>query len=61
MSEVADFNSISGKGVTGVVDRVNVAFGNKKLMDQFNINSPEDAENRIKEDKNWVKRYLIFR
>ncbi|HQW70472.1 MAG: copper-translocating P-type ATPase [Saprospiraceae bacterium] len=55
LSEVADFNSISGKGVTGVVDRVNVAFGNKKLMDQFNINSPEDAENRIKEEQKLGK------
>ncbi len=53
--EVSDFNSISGKGVTGVIDQVNVAFGNKKLMEQFNIDSPEEVENKIIEEQKLGK------
>jgi len=55
LTEVSDFNSVSGKGVTGVVSQTKVAFGNKKLMEQFNINSDEAIENKIIEEQKLGK------
>ncbi len=41
LSPVDDFQSVTGKGVTGKVDGHNVALGNLKLLESFNI----DADN----------------
>lgn len=47
LSEVKDFEAISGKGVIGTVASKKVALGNKKLMEQVNASVSEDIENKI--------------
>ena len=37
LSKLADFNAITGKGVTGSVDGQTLLFGNKALMDKYNV------------------------
>jgi len=37
LSKVADFSAITGKGVTGSVDGQTLLFGNKALMDKYNV------------------------
>lgn len=37
IQRVDDFNSITGKGVTGKVAELNVAIGNVKLLEEFNL------------------------
>ena len=45
--EVNDFESISGKGVTGTVTNKKVALGNKKLMEQVSATVSAELENQI--------------
>ncbi|MCW2120565.1 heavy metal translocating P-type ATPase [Flavobacterium sp. 7A] len=47
LTEVNDFNSITGKGVVGTVAGKKVALGNKKLMDQVNAQVDVKLENQI--------------
>ncbi|MBH0027578.1 copper-translocating P-type ATPase [Pseudoalteromonas sp. SWN29] len=42
LSKVTDFDAITGKGVTGIVDGQTLLFGNKALMDKYNV-SVDDA------------------
>jgi Cu+-exporting ATPase len=52
LSTTTDFDSITGKGVSGVVDGRNVLLGNRKLLDDFSVNPGEmadQAENMRKE------------
>jgi len=42
LSKVTDFDAITGKGVTGSVDGQTLLFGNKALMDKYNV-SVDDA------------------
>jgi heavy metal translocating P-type ATPase len=35
--KIDDFNSITGKGITGKVDGLQVAIGNKKLLEEFSL------------------------
>jgi len=44
LAAVADFASVTGKGVTGVVDGRRVALGNRALMDDLGIDAAVDAE-----------------
>jgi Cu+-exporting ATPase len=37
LSQLSDFQSVTGKGVTGVVDKRRVALGNKALFEQMDI------------------------
>ena len=39
-AEVAEFQSITGKGVTGCIDGIKVALGNRKLLETLGINAP---------------------
>ncbi|WP_411743697.1 heavy metal translocating P-type ATPase [Reinekea sp.] len=39
LSSVSEFMALSGKGVTGIVDGQKLAFGNQKLMDEFNLDN----------------------
>lgn len=39
ISEAADFQSITGKGVVGTVDKRRLALGNSKLLDQLHIDA----------------------
>ena len=45
--KVADFEAVSGKGVTGTVADKKVALGNKKLMEQMRASVSDDLENQI--------------
>jgi Cu+-exporting ATPase len=45
--EVKDFESVTGKGVTGTVENKKVALGNKKLMEAVNAEVSEEIENKI--------------
>jgi Cu2+-exporting ATPase len=47
LTEVNDFNSITGKGVLGTVAGKKVALGNKKLMDQVNAQIDAKLEDAI--------------
>lgn len=40
-----DFNSVTGKGVAGVIDKQQVAIGNQKLLDDLNVDA-KDALSR---------------
>ncbi|WP_339916891.1 heavy metal translocating P-type ATPase [Yeosuana marina] len=42
--KVADFNSVTGKGVTGIVDSKAVALGNKKMMDEVKASMSDQLE-----------------
>jgi len=43
LSDVKDFWSVTGKGVTGVVDGKKVAFGNLKLLEQLGVDAGDLA------------------
>lgn len=47
LSTVSDFESVTGKGVTGTVDGKTVAVGNRKLMQQLNIVVKSDLDEKI--------------
>ncbi|OCB74406.1 heavy metal translocating P-type ATPase [Flavobacterium crassostreae] len=47
LTDVADFEAVSGKGVTGTVANKKVALGNKKLMQQVHALVSEDIEQKI--------------
>ena len=47
LTEVKDFEAISGKGVIGTVANKKVALGNKKLMEQVKATIADDIENKI--------------
>lgn len=47
LSDVKDFESVTGKGVTGVIGNQEIALGNKKLMEQIKVTVEADLENRI--------------
>ncbi|NRT11765.1 heavy metal translocating P-type ATPase [Flavobacterium sp. 14A] len=47
LTEVNDFDSITGKGVLGTVAGKKVALGNKKLMDQVNAQIDAELEDAI--------------
>ena len=47
LTEVKDFEAISGKGVIGTVANKKVALGNKKLMEQVNSTVSDDLETKI--------------
>jgi Cu+-exporting ATPase len=52
LSTTIDFNSITGKGVSGTVDGRNILLGNRKLLDDFSVDPGEladQAENMRKE------------
>ncbi|MEO5591382.1 MAG: heavy metal translocating P-type ATPase [Chitinophagaceae bacterium] len=50
LASLQDFSSVTGKGVTGLVDGKKVALGNKKLMEQVQAKvSPQMEEDVIKE------------
>lgn len=44
VSEAKDVQEIAGKGLKGMVNGKSILAGNKKLLDQFNINTPQEIE-----------------
>ncbi len=53
--KVKEFQAVTGKGVIGIINKNNVAVGNKKLMEQTNTDIPEVVENRIIEEQKLGK------
>ncbi|MEN8232134.1 MAG: heavy metal translocating P-type ATPase [Thermodesulfobacteriota bacterium] len=54
LTTTTDFASITGKGVSGIVDDKNVLLGNRKLLDEFSVNPGKlagHADNMRKEGK----------
>lgn len=46
-SEVNDFTAVAGKGVTGIMDGIKIALGNKKLMEEINSAIPGKLEDEV--------------
>jgi P-type Cu+ transporter len=55
VTEVKDFEAISGKGVIGTVANKKVALGNKKLLEQLNSAVAEDLETKISTEQKLGK------
>ncbi|MEP0368591.1 MAG: heavy metal translocating P-type ATPase [Cyclobacteriaceae bacterium] len=47
--KVDDFNSITGKGITGKVDGLQIAIGNKKLLEEFDLTLGEEHNEDVKQ------------
>lgn len=60
LSEVLEFQSITGKGITGYVDGVFVAIGNKRLLDEYNIVSVLENEMDKLADEGKTPMYIIL-
>ncbi|QAA81634.1 copper-translocating P-type ATPase [Aequorivita sp. H23M31] len=47
----SDFNSVTGKGVTGIINGKNIALGNEKLMEEVNASLSEEIKKEISEEQ----------
>nr|MBA2562028.1 copper-translocating P-type ATPase [Chitinophagaceae bacterium] len=50
-SDVNDFKTVAGKGVTGTVDDTTIALGNKKLMEEINTAIPESLAKQVHQEQ----------
>ncbi len=50
-SDVKDFKTAAGKGVTGTVDDATIALGNKKLMEEINTAIPESLTKQVQQEQ----------
>lgn len=59
-SQTLDFNSVTGKGVTGMVDDQKIAIGNEKLMQAENIEIPSEINKKVtaEQEKGKTVSYL---
>ncbi len=55
LHRVSDFDSITGKGVSGTVDGKRILLGNKALLEQFKISIPESLEKEVIEQQKLGK------
>ena len=55
LEKVEDFKNISGKGVKGNIDGHEVLLGNEALLNQFNIQVPEDLKQKVVENQDQVR------
>jgi Cu2+-exporting ATPase len=55
LSEVKDFETITGKGVSGIIDKKHIALGNKKLMEQQSAVISADEEKLVSDAQNKGK------
>tara|TARA_R110002012_G_scaffold213146_2_gene384226 strand:+ start:39 stop:1349 length:1311 start_codon:yes stop_codon:yes gene_type:complete len=46
-TEASDFNSVTGKGVTGTVNNKRIAIGNDKLMKAENVEIPSEIDKKV--------------
>ncbi len=53
--DTENFKAVKGKGATGEVNGEFVAIGNKKLMEQYDIEIPENLESKIQIEQNHGK------
>ena len=51
----SDFNSVTGKGVTGSTSGKEVAIGNEKLMSQLNAEVSEELQKKVKQEQEQGK------
>ena len=47
--KVDEFNSITGKGITGKIDGLQIAVGNKKLLEEFALTLEQEHEEDVKQ------------
>src|SRR5690606_34386002 len=52
---LSDFEAIVGKGVIGVLERVDLALGNEKLMEQVNAEISTELRNLVKAEQKQGK------
>jgi Cu2+-exporting ATPase len=50
-SDVNDFKTVAGKGVTGTVDETKIALGNKKLMEEINTAIPDSLAKQVHQEQ----------
>lgn len=50
-SDVKDFKTVAGKGVTGTVDGATIALGNKKLMEEINTAISESLAEQVQQEQ----------
>lgn len=50
-SDVADFKTVAGKGVTGTVGNKKIALGNKKLMEEIDTSITESLSTQVQEEQ----------
>ncbi|MFB9077194.1 heavy metal translocating P-type ATPase [Flavobacterium procerum] len=55
LKEVLDFETITGKGVTGTIENKKIALGNKKLMLQINASISSTIEDKVTVEQNLGK------
>jgi len=53
--DVKDFEGVTGKGVVGTVNDKKVALGNIKLLEQFNVNTPNELKSKVIEEQKLGK------
>ncbi|MGE0561562.1 MAG: heavy metal translocating P-type ATPase [Flavobacteriales bacterium] len=53
--DVKDFEGVTGKGVIGTVNGKKIALGNIKLLEQFNINIPNELKSKVIEEQKLGK------
>lgn len=53
--EVRNFETLTGKGVTGIIENKKTALGNKKLMLEVNASISEEIENKVTAEQNLGK------
>jgi Cu2+-exporting ATPase len=47
--DVSNFNSITGKGITGAIDGKQVAIGNRRLLDEFKVKINDDLLKEVEQ------------
>ncbi|MCF6185825.1 MAG: HAD-IC family P-type ATPase, partial [Bacteroidales bacterium] len=55
LNEVENFESVTGKGVIGVVAEENIAIGNSKLMSEIGADIPENLKNEVEKEQKLGK------
>ncbi|MCF6364810.1 MAG: heavy metal translocating P-type ATPase [Bacteroidales bacterium] len=55
LNEAENFESVTGKGVIGVVAGENIAIGNSKLMSEIGADIPENLKNQVEKEQKLGK------
>jgi P-type Cu+ transporter len=51
IQSVIDFEAVTGKGVTGILNNTNLALGNEKLMEQVKANIPSELRKQVETEQ----------
>jgi Cu+-exporting ATPase len=60
LEEVTKFQAIAGFGVGGVINKENIIFGNKKLMEKEKVALPEELQQKLEELENMGKTVMLL-